>query len=780
MPNPVKVEELFQELTYQFENTASIRYRYYLFRNFVNNIEGEYKRYESYINQIIIDLPLFGIPVTWSGIDPSEIEEDIDLFEILSSELQSVRNNTQAINITKRLHEVCLIAYSCLNEFELADQHLKSLVDSKISSLSDFAEIHSKTGLNVLLEFLSHEIQKNEREDKKLSSLRKEIKPLIDKKKENVLVPVVEVYNENDNLTAVQFGRLRRLSVELYSDTENEDELSQNFNVYGVESPTYVHKKEVLNAARDLLREKTKKLSNSFFKGLINYELKSALHEGNSANLSISALWYTALLKKTGLREKFLIKPTVAITGDIDNDGNVVEIVSESIFQKSKAVFFSWCDVLVVPQAQKEQFEKVIEEFQKQYPARTLDVVGVKHIRELFYDRRVSKLVKANAIAYYFQKALDESSSPINLFLLIVLLVVILALMSGPMDKNPASFYFQGEYLILTNTNGTEVKRIPVDRETVDYQNTGNNLMDRPLAAIYDITGDQINDVIWASRGDYRSVNTSVIQAYSVAGDSIIWQTEFKMDYSFPRQSAYLQTGLRTNEIGIAELENDEVQLITLNESGIYFTAAVHSLDIFTGEIISDYLHIGSLLDMLILDITGNGIDEIILAGVNNAFWKAAVIVLDPLNLSGHSPLTTDYKPEGLENAEELHYILVPKTVIGEYVTPAERFNFARQLHYDEISERIWLRIEESRRVFRDDEMTADILLYLDHDMRPVGVGTNDLYDIIARELYEEGAIPTLPDYDYFQAFQDSLLYWNGEEFVRAEIFFSNEKTVIN
>jgi len=779
MPNPVQIEQLFQELNHQFENTASIRYRYYLFRNFIKSLEGEYKRYESYINQIITNLPLFNIPFTWSGLDPSEIEEDIDLFDILSSELQSIRNNIHAKKIIKRLHEVCVIAYCCLNEFELADLHLKSLLDSKISSLSDFAGNNSETGLKFLLNFLSHEIQKNERDIKKLSSLKKEIKPLIVKNKGKVLVPVVEEYVDSNKLPTVQFSRIRRLSVELYSDTEYEDELSQNFNVYGIESPTYVHKKEVINAARDLLREKTKKLSNSFFKGLINYELKSALHEGNSANFAISALWYTALLKKTGLREKFLIKPTVAITGGIENDGNVVEIASESIFQKSKAAFFSWCDVLVVPQAQKEQFEKVIEEFQKQYPARILDVVGVKHIRELFYDRRVTELVKSSAIVYYFQKTLDKSSSPINLLLLIVLLVVILALMSGPVNKNPVSFSFEGNYLVLANSNGVEISRIEVDGETARYQSSEHDIEVNPLAVLTDITNDGINELIWARRGNRADDRSSKVTAWSVRGDSLIWEKELKLTYEFPKQSALLETGLRSNQIRLIETEN-RGKLVINASSTMYFQSVVFLIDIQNGEIISEYIHIGQLRAMTLADLTGDGIDEIILTGINNAFWKAAIIVLDANDAHGYSPLTDDYRPKGLQPANELVYILVPKTPIGEYLGSIEKYNQGRYLHYDSISESIWARITEGQRFFRDFTEDAFTIIYFNRSMRPIGVGTSDLYDIAARELYEEGAIPFIPGYDYFEAYQDSLLYWNGEEFVRAKKLFSNKESAIN
>ena len=51
--------------------------------------------------------------------------------------------------------------------------------------------------------------------------------------------------------------------------------------------------------------------------------------------------------------------------------------------------------------------------------------------------------------------------------------------------------------------------------------------------------------------------------------------------------------------------------------------------------------------------------------------------------------------------------------------------------------------------------------------MEPVTIGTSTHYDLWARNLYEEGRIPFNPDYDYFEAFKDSIEYWDGEKFVR-------------
>jgi hypothetical protein len=772
MPNPVQIEKLFQDLIFRFNNTASIRHRYHMFKNFSEKLKGEYKRYESYITDIIYELPLYGIPDTWGGIDPDVFESDLELFETLSSALPSVKNRSHTKIITKRLHEVCVLSYCCLNEFDQAEKHLQILAGNSISGLSGFARNTQKSGVQVLSGYLKHLAKKRKGIHSSLQTLDKEARALAEKNPGKVLVPVIEKYTAGEGSTdTYQYGRLRRLTVELYAEAEDNDELSRNFNIYGVESPAYVYKNKILEASRALLNEKTQKLNNRFFKGLISYELTGALHDGDSANLAIAALWFVALQGKNGAREKYILNSSAAVTGDVESDGKVAVVSPQSVSQKTKAAFYSSCEVLVVPQAQKEQFHIEIENLQKKYPSRKLDVVGVKNLRDLFYDRRVTEIARTGLFSHYLRNVLEKTNSPVNLLLIILLLAALIALMHSPVDKNPVSFMFEGNSLVLANRYGVEITRMEVDNETARYQSSQRDIEVNPLVVLTDITGNGQNEVIWATRGSRADERPSIVKAYSLSADSLIWEKELKLNYDFPRQSALFETGLRSNQIGFIETENRNKLVINAGSS-LYFQSVIFLLNVENGDIISEYVHTGQLRAMILADLTENGVNEIILTGINNAFWGAVIVVLDVTNAQGYSPLTDEYRPEGLTPADEIVYILVPKTPIGEYLSSIEKYNQGRNLFFDSASRSVWAQIAEGRRYFRDYEEDVYTIIYLDSEMKPVGVGTNDLYDIIARELYEEGAIPFIPGYEYFEEYMDSLLYWNGEDFVPAGEYF--------
>ncbi|MDX1641904.1 MAG: hypothetical protein R3220_09425, partial [Balneolaceae bacterium] len=112
MPDPIQVESAFQDLMIHLETTVSIRHRYSLLRDFLTRLDGEYKKYETYIIQLAEEVPFYKDPITWSGLSPEEIEADIDLFEEVSNQIQATLFNTTILH----LKEICLLLYACLNE----------------------------------------------------------------------------------------------------------------------------------------------------------------------------------------------------------------------------------------------------------------------------------------------------------------------------------------------------------------------------------------------------------------------------------------------------------------------------------------------------------------------------------------------------------------------------------------------------------------------------------------------------------------------------------------
>ncbi|MDZ7720162.1 MAG: hypothetical protein U5K72_15210 [Balneolaceae bacterium] len=782
MPDPIQVEQDFQKLIEYFDSALSIRHRYKLFFDFIDTLEGEFKKYESYIIQLLDDLPLFTDHLSWSGIDPKEIEENLSVLERIHTQIDLSGKNDQYNERKKNLQEVCLLLFSCLNHLEKAVYYLRKgtgLSWPEANSIENYEGLENR-GLDWLFEILSVELKRESKRSAEqqefLERLHEQVKDLSDSRERSILVPVAEKYSL-DQTGSSQYGRLRKMSVELYgeADSNSRDELIWMTNIYGAEIPSLEQTKASILASRKLFASGSNRTNSGYYRGGVRFENTVAFHNGNSANLGIAALWYSILLGTGKQRERYTVYSNVAITGDINKDGSVQPVDETSIRLKAEAVFFSWATMLVIPSSQRAQFEAEVEKLSKKYPDRGLEVIGVNRLEEIFYDRRIAAHNVQGRIHYLLNRLKNEHSKFVLIPVIIALLLVVLRLVYGPIDRNPQNFSYEGSSLIIENKNGAEIERIEVGEQTAFRYKNPATIEGFPLTILFDINNDGINEVIYGKRNRLNQSNREIsdVTAYSVSGDSIIWNRELMLNYNFPRQSGVTQKEMLIREMGLVETD-DGFKVVVNANSFYYFQTILYLVDAESGEVESEYLHIGHIRDMIIEDIDGDEREDVIFTGINNAYWLASMGVLDVENFHGFSPLTRDYKPAGIHSANELYYILLPKTVIAEYTSPILKYNEGRSIYYDVANQTTRVLVEEGRTTFRNQVGEVLVSVSFDENMEPSGVGTSDVYDIVARDLYEEGEIREVPDFDYFETYKDSILYWTGEEFLLTREYFKN------
>lgn len=83
-----------------------------------------------------------------------------------------------------------------------------------------------------------------------------------------------------------------------------------------------------------------------------------------------------------------------------------------------------------------------------------------------------------------------------------------------------------------------------------------------------------------------------------------------------------------------------------------------------TGKLISEYWHAGHLLSIAHADLNDDGVDELLLGGVNNGYGQATMIIFDPRRVSGASR-----QPQrqilGLPSGTEKAVVLFPKSCLS-------------------------------------------------------------------------------------------------------------------
>lgn len=354
-------------------------------------------------------------------------------------------------------------------------------------------------------------------------------------------------------------------------------------------------------------------------------------------------------------------------------------------------------------------------------------------------------------------------------------MLVVGRLIYGPIDRNPMIIDYKGNELILKNSAGSVIERISVGEVTVEDQTMSRSQERSPMSLLIDLNNDGVNELIYSNKVTRLLPEDSFVKAYSVSGDSTIWEKSVDADYSYPRQSGISNFNLRTTEVG--SIRTPDGLKIIMNTSVIQlFQTVIFTLDSQTGEVEDEYVHPGRFDDMHTLDINNDGINEILLVGVNNAYSSAAISVLEYGNLSGYAPATIDYIPANTEPAKEYRYILIPKSIVGQYYSSMQKYNRGKGINLDESNRKLFFLIEEGTRQLSGYSRGIILIYYFDFNFKPIGIATSDLYQIVARDLYLEDKIPVEPGFEYFDAFKDSIQYWNGEEFVLTREFFKDNE----
>ena len=150
-----------------------------------------------------------------------------------------------------------------------------------------------------------------------------------------------------------------------------------------------------------------------------------------------------------------------------------------------------------------------------------------------------------------------------------------------------------------------------------------------------------------------------------------------------------------------------------------------------SGRIMGEYWHSGHLLHAAVVDLDGEGHEELLLAGVNNSHG-ATLVVLDPLHLSGASAQPPGDRRQlvGLPSGREKAIVMLPQSCIGR-LGP---YNRARELTIT----RAGVEVVTSENY---DEYGPYLIYQLDRRLRPTGIIISDNFQSKHRELERTGQL---------------------------------------
>ncbi|HKK25065.1 MAG TPA: hypothetical protein VJ941_05525, partial [Gracilimonas sp.] len=555
----------------------------------------------------------------------------------------------------------------------------------------------------------------------------------------------------------------RLLTVSVLGTYDDMDHFRNSYSVVGADGLDGGLNPNVAKATRQLINNSHPELKDTFFNLRYEYLMPVGLQEGRSSEVASVIMAYSEILRYQNSREKFQPEESVAVTGTIENELTIGSVDKDGIKAKAEAAFFSWIKCLVVPASQRQKFVEEVDGLSKHYPKRELTIIGLEEPEAFFYDRRLSRYQKDSVTKHTAKRMWRNKFSVAGVAIICSLVFLIGWISYGPLDKNPVLGIFEGGKLKLYNTDEILITSLKVGDTNRLYREINNNNNTHPLVQFFDLDQDGINEVFWHQiRYDGISENNRLM-AWSVTGDSLLWETGLTFNVNYPNKSEIIENQYTIREFLITNNSAGHPRIVANTSMLTYFPTLILMIDLFTGAIEKKYSHPGYFRDMDLLDVTGDETAEIIATGVNNAFRSAVISVLELDKLKGRAPSNEEYMVEGFEPANHLHYILVPKTIVGENHGASSRFNSGSAIDILPSDTLMNFYITDSQTPIDDSQYLPMIVLTMNQQFKPLGIGTDDRYDVLARRLYEEERIPIIPDFEYFEAFKDSLLYWDGE-----------------
>ena len=575
-------------------------------------------------------------------------------------------------------------------------------------------------------------------------------------------VPVVQYVPEGQAVGETPRGILRAISLGAMEWKDGPgDEADANTALAEFDGDWGTFVAIPLQAARALLDEYGLRVPRRALRLQLVFDRPGAFHEGSSANLALAALFFCRVLRLAEARDEYTLRPGLALTGVLAGDGAVLPVEPRQLSAKVAAAFFSPIQQLVVPSAQLEQARDTLGALRSRYPHRTLGLRGIEHLREVYCDRRLTEHRRITVVRRIGRSAW-KLRRPIAAAVLMMLLALVAARWYGPLDREPALVEFRGELLVLQNATGQDLRTISVGRRTVEHaEGLASGEIQREIVNLRDVDGDGDLEVLFIVHPPDGSRNPQTLVCQGSSEDSPRWTFPGRFALRFPNRTEMASDAFRLEEIWTGDCDGDGRMEVILLANHVFFPSVIARLDAATGTLEEQYVHVGTLGDMAVLDLDADGIPEILACGTNNALNMACLVVLDPRALRGHSPTDTAYMIDGMTRARERSYLLFPRTPVGEAFADRYERNGAVSLEIEPDARMICVRVQDAGGNALFDSVTLDPLLYyyFTFDLRALRVAASNEFDTVGRLLWQAGRRAALPGKEFLEAARRNIRY---------------------
>lgn len=555
------------------------------------------------------------------------------------------------------------------------------------------------------------------------------------------------------------YGYLSTLNVKLAHRTDE-----NKFHIIpGSGEPDAALKKQVDDSLSNALRIAGNyvKVRHLYWDVYIDFENKSGEYSGSSFGMLVVVKLVEELLRYYDSPVKIFSNSASALTGTVDDKGNIPSLSNDIIAQKTKTVFYSDTEVFIIPEDDLPQAKHTLSELGTLYPGRNLKLIGIQTVDDLLNLRNVVEIKKESGLlrtAKFFRK------QAVSIILLIILAAVIIFSGLWDFDNNPDHFVYNGKIGLIKNVNGKVLFKTNL---SIDYDNDLMRGLISQSGKIADINQDGKNEIILSTSYQLIGNMKSPVRGISCYDNNLneIW------NYSFTKKvSTILENHTDTYDIRIIDTltVNDTLYLYCIAVNSPNETSAVFRVNTRDGSNTSSILwNSGHLEGGIIEDCNHNGQKELFVLGINNGLGRSVFFSIDINKIDGQLPALPEYRLLNTENAHPNQYLLLPKSDYTDYY--GYRFNVPQvgPAFYDIKKNDFLLYVSEGSELSN----WASIGYRFDPQLKLLSVVFSDAIIKKRDALIKEGKLkdPLTRTREFEQGLISQLRYWDGTRFVTAE-----------
>ncbi len=567
-----------------------------------------------------------------------------------------------------------------------------------------------------------------------------------------VYFPLLEKDNQNQSFTV---GTLETFTIDIKKNN-NEDIFIIVPSTEIIDEQLITQIKISWQIANNYINNNVGRL-NKFHKIIVHFDHRWGNYTGSSLGAALAISFIEELIKFYNFSFIISIRNNIALTGGFDENTNLKKLNESIIDKKLETIFYSYIQIFIVPEENKNYAQKKLEELKENYPKRNLQIFGITDLQDLLNRRNLIDIKRQNPVVRTTKYARKNW--------VVTILILIILLLSGyfyefNFDDNPAILNRKGGTLFVENKSGRVLF-------TKSFLYDGSSLLTpsyiRNLQRIVDINNDGKNELLTAREQSPNLMKNNVdgtVNCYNYKGQKI-WSYLFRDTISSPGER--LSRNYTSYLIDTATVNNKKV-LVAYSTNIESFGSAIYMLDLQTGKRVFDtFWHPGFIYGAYIIESNNRKEKELVFAGQNNSWNRRAIGILPLNNIAGKAPSDKHHDYYGNKIADLKYYALLPDVDYHQKIIPKNpTFSGQGDFMYFEKDQSFY------DHIYMYPNLDGIIFIF-SKDFQNISMIINDDFAKERDPYVRSGKLK--PPYSDTQEYRDLLiskiLWWNGKKFVK-------------